>query len=278
MFTFFIFLNFLVLANVLGQNVLRSKLLTTGGAFVDLADNSVYHLINGKNNTNSKKIGVVTIGQTPRPDIISLVKEILGQDCEVALAGALDDLTLEKIPKFGPEEYLLVTSVRDQAGKRGSVTVTREFLVPLIQQRIVQLEKEDIDIIIIWCAGRFPEFKSKAIIIRPSEILKGVVNAFFKKGRLGVIYPAKEQLIWANPEWSQEGIIVYADTPGRSSSREEEMKLLAERLDEKDLDLILLNCAGFGYEMKQLIQEKTRKPVILANSLALRVVKELMKD
>ena len=279
-FTFFVFLSFLALANTLGQNSLGSKAITADGVFVGLVDDfskiKSDNPVNGKDNMFSKKIGVVTIGQTPRPDIISLAKKVLGQDYKVVLAGALDDLTFEKIPKFEPEEYILIAGIRDRAGKRKSVRVTREFLVPLIQKRIVQLEKENVNIIIIWCAGRFPVFKSEAIIIRPSEILKGVVNAVFKKGRLGVVYPGKEQLIWAKPEWSKEGIMVYADTPGRSKSRNEEEKLLAERLAEKDLDLILLNCAGFGSKIKKIIQEKTGKPVIQTNSLALRVVKELV--
>lgn len=223
----------------------------------------------------SKKIGVVTIGQLPRPDIISLINEVLGEDYEALLVGALDDLTIEEIPDFKPEEYLLMTSIRDKGGRKVSIRVTEEFLLPLIKRRICELEQE-VDIIIVWCAGRFPEVKSKAIIIRPSEILKGVVNAVLKKGKLGVIYPLKEQLIWAKPEWSRKGIDVYADTLGKTLPREEETEILAERLAERNLDLILLNCTGFGYKMKQLIKDKTSKPVIQANALTLRIIKELL--
>jgi len=221
-----------------------------------------------------KKIGVITIGQTPRPDIEELVEEILGKNYKVFMEGALDNLTPEEIPKFDPKEYLLMTGMRDSANRNIGLSVTRDFLSPLIQQCIFKLEKE-VDIIIEWCAGRFPEFKSKAIIIRPSEILNGVVNAIMQEGRLGVIYPSKVQLKWGEPEWAREGIEVYADAPGHSHSNEEELKMLAGRLAERDLDLILLNCTGFGYEMKQLIKEKTGKPVIQANTLTLRIVKEL---
>ena len=163
--------------------------------------------------------------------------------------------------------------MRDSAGRKTRVRVTREFLVPLIQHRIDELEK-DIDIFVIWCAGRFPEFKSEAMVIRPSEILKGLVKAVLKKGRLGVIYPMKEQLIWAKPEWSSDGIEVYADSI-LSRTYGDELERLSERLSKKDLDLILLNCAGFDYKMKQQIMKKTGRPVIQTNALTLRVVKEL---
>jgi protein AroM len=224
----------------------------------------------------SKKIGIVCIGQTPRPDVVSFVERALGKNYETVIAGALDGFTFEDIPEFRDEEYLLMTTMYDKMGQRKSVRVTREFLVPLLQRRINEISKNYPDAIIIWCAGRFPEFKSKIMVIRPSEILKGVVEAIIKRGRLGVIYPSKEQLIWALPEWSHEGVEIYSDSLGILYSREEELKMLAERLARKELDLILLNCASFGNDMKQLIVQRTGKPVIQANTLTLQVVKELI--
>lgn len=221
-----------------------------------------------------KKIGVITIGQTPRPDIINLVWEILGKDYQVLMKGALDDLKIEDIPEFKDNEYLLMTSILDGKGEKKEVKVTREFLVPIIQEHILELEKYVI-VIIIWCAGRFPEFKSKAYVIRPSVVLKGVIEAILEEGRLGVLYPSPLQLIWAEPEWKREGVEVYADAPGCDNSQEKDWKFLASRLADKNLDLILLNCTGFGFEMKESIRKITKTPVIQANALALRVVKEL---
>jgi protein AroM len=222
-----------------------------------------------------KKIGVVTIGQTPRPDINRLVEEILGKSYEVSIKGALDELNFEDVPKFRDDEYLLMTGMRDKNGERKGVRVTREFLTPLIQEKIHQLEDE-VEVIVVWCAGRFPEFKSKKFVIRPCEVLRGIVDAVLKRGRLGVIYPSPLQLIWAEPEWKKDAIYVYGDSPRREFSREKEMSLLADRLDKENLDLILLNCTGFGYDMKKTIRAKTKVPVIQANALALRVVKELL--
>jgi len=224
----------------------------------------------------SKNVGIVSIGQTPRPDIQSLFNEILGEGYDLSLKGALNDIIFEDVPKFRDDEYLLMTGVKDRLGKRRGTRVTREFLVPFIQKRIKDLEKENVGFIIIWCGGRFPEFESTSMVIRPSEIAKGTIESLLKQGKLGVIYPAKEQLIWAEPEWGRKGIEVYADSPGSSRNREEEIKLLAKRLANKKLDLILLNCAGFGYNMKKIIQEITQKPVIQLNTLTLRIVKELI--
>jgi len=219
-----------------------------------------------------KKIGLITIGQAPRADILPDLTRILGQGYEVVEAGALDNHNLDEVTKLeiGPDDYLLVTRMRDGT----EVRVTKDFVVPLVQRRISDLEKEGVDVILLLCTGRFPEFQSEALIVMPSEIVRGAVNAALRKGKLGVVYPAREQTVKAEVEWGRDGLTVYADSASPYGPREE-LEELAKRLTERDLDLILLNCMGFGYDMKRLIKERTGKPVIQANALVARVLKEL---
>lgn len=219
-----------------------------------------------------KKIGFITIGQSPRADILPDMTTILGHDYEVLEAGALDSHTLEDIQQLevGPDDYPLVTRMRDGT----EVKITKDFVVPLIQQRISELEKEGVGVILLLCTGRFSEFESEALIVMPSEIVRGAVNAALRKGKLGVVYPAKEQTTKASKDWGSEVLAVYADSASPYGP-EEELEKLAERLADQELDLILLNCMGFGYKMKLLIKERTGKPVIQANALVARVLKEL---
>ncbi|MBT7186398.1 hypothetical protein HN911_03595, partial [Candidatus Bathyarchaeota archaeon] len=57
-----------------------------------------------------KKIGMLTIGQTPRDDLIPGLMDILGPEYEIVEAGALDDHTLEDVNKIdlNPDHYILV--------------------------------------------------------------------------------------------------------------------------------------------------------------------------
>ena len=84
-----------------------------------------------------KKIGVITIGQSPKTDILPDMMMILGKDYEIAEAGALDDYTLEEIQKLecDADEKLLVTRMRDGT----EVKIPDEFVEPLIQKRIIEL-------------------------------------------------------------------------------------------------------------------------------------------
>ncbi|MGQ9679992.1 MAG: AroM family protein [Candidatus Bathyarchaeia archaeon] len=219
------------------------------------------------------KIGLVTIGQSPRADILPDMMMILGYGYEVVEVGALDSYSTEEIKsmRIEPGSQILVTRMRDGT----EVKVTKDFIIPLIQDRIDQLEEEGVKVILLLCTGRFPEFKSKTLIVTPSEIVRGVVNASIRKGRLGVIYPAEEQTIKAGEEWGREGLEVYADAVSPYGG-EEGFKALASRLSKKKLDLILLNCMGFNYKMKQMILETTGVPTIQSNALVARVLKELV--
>ena len=49
-----------------------------------------------------KKIGAITVGQSPRVDLIPEIQPILGDSVEIIQAGALDGLSKEEIAKFVP--------------------------------------------------------------------------------------------------------------------------------------------------------------------------------
>lgn len=219
------------------------------------------------------KIGVATIGQSPRPDVVGEIRRVLGQDIEILEAGALDDLTLDEIQKIEPKpgEGILVTRMRDGT----EVKITHDFVVPLLQERITELEGKGVNLILMLCTGRFPEFKAKSLIVMPSEIIRGVSRAALREGRLGTVLPSIQQIGGAPRERVNDGLVTYLDAASPYGPKEE-IEELGDRLAKQNLDLILLNCMGFDHTMKQIIKEKTGKPVIQASSLVARALKELI--
>ena len=220
-----------------------------------------------------KKIGLLTIGQSPRDDVLPGLLEILGEGYEIIEAGALDDLTLEDINKveLKHDDYILVSRMRDGT----EVKFTKSFVLPRLQDKILMLEKQGVKLIVIMCTGKFPKFKSDGLVVTPQEILKGVVEGTLKEGRLGVVFPAAEQVSEADESLNMKDIEVYAD---HMSPYDQEMEVypLARRLKEKNLDLIFLNCFGFNSHVKRVISEETGVPVIQSNALIARVLKELI--
>ena len=161
------------------------------------------------------KIGMLTIGQSPRDDIVPALKDILGPGHEIIEAGALDDVTLDEIEgiEFFPDDYLLVSRLRDGT----EVRLHKRFILPLLQRRVHELEEKVAKITVIMCTGKFPQFESQGLIVTPQEILKGVLESTLKSGKLAVVYPSEEQTLKAESDYGRDsiaicGIIILAPT------------------------------------------------------------------
>lgn len=219
-----------------------------------------------------KKIGMLTIGQSPRNDIIPGLVEILGEGIEIVEAGALDDHTLDDVKRIelNPEDYILVSRMRDGT----EIKITKKYVVPLMQRQLDRIEDQGVRLTVIMCTGKFPQFKSRGLVVTPSEILRGVVEGALKTGRLGVVFPAAEQKAYAEKEFGRPGVTVYPDSV--SPYEAGDVEGLIRRLKEQDLDLIFLNCFGFPAWLKEKVVDATGKPVIQSNALIARVLKELV--
>ena len=61
------------------------------------------------------KVGLITVGQAPRSDVVPDMAAILGGDVEIVEAGALDGLTRAQMEPLAPEgdDEILVTRLAD---------------------------------------------------------------------------------------------------------------------------------------------------------------------
>ena len=117
-----------------------------------------------------KKIGAITIGQSPRTDVIPEMQEILGEKVVILEAGALDGLTKEDIEKFQPGEndYVLVSRLNDGS----HVKFGKSHIIPRLQNCINNLEEQGAELIIVICTGYFGSLlTSKVPLIYPQKIL-----------------------------------------------------------------------------------------------------------
>jgi len=219
------------------------------------------------------KIGVVTIGQSPRPDVIGEMERILGKDYDILEKGALDDFTLEEVQniKIKPGDGLLVTRMRDGT----EVKITHDVVNPIMQKRIAELEAEMVEIIFLLCTGRFPEFESNVLVVQPSNIIQGVKRAAIRKGRMASILPSMQQIGGSPREREEDGLVTYLDSASPYGPIEEVEKL-GDRLAKQNVDLIVLSCMGFDNNHKRIIKEKTGKPVLQSSAMVARALKELL--
>jgi len=215
-------------------------------------------------------IGMVTIGQSPRNDVITEIRGLLGP-VEIVETGCLDELTKKQIESLKPKERepFLVTLLRDGS----SVQVSKEKTTNLLQQRIKELENKDVTLIVLLCTGDFPNFKSQKLIIEPGKLIRKMVQGMLiKEKKLGVIIPSSEQIEQTKKKWGDVNLVVAVASPYENP---EQIQQAAKTLLTKNVDLTVLDCIGYTRQMKQKVKEITGKPVILARTIIARVLREL---
>ena len=149
-----------------------------------------------------KRVGAITIGQAPRTDVMEDIGDILGKELTLVQAGALDGLTAAEIEALRPDGTgnTLVSRLRDGTG----VILQEQKILPLLQQRILELEEQGVRAILLMCTGEFPEgFRASVPLIYPSKVICGLVAGLDNVTRLGVITPEADQIRDIRRKWER---------------------------------------------------------------------------
>ena len=220
-----------------------------------------------------KRVGAITIGQAPRTDVMEDIGDIRGNELTLVQAGALDGLTAAEIEALRPDGTgnTLVSRLRDGTG----VILQEQKILPLLQQRILELEEQGVRAILLMCTGEFPEgFRASVPLIYPSKVICGLVAGLDNVTRLGVITPEADQIRDIRRKW--ERIVPEVVPVLWNPYHEERSREAADRLREARVDLAVMDCFGYSKKMRDFAAEAISRPVILSRTIAARVLSEIV--
>jgi protein AroM len=215
---------------------------------------------------------MVTIGQSPRVDVVPEIQAIMGRKIEVVECGALDGLSREEVKRLSPapEDHVLVTRMR----KGEEVTVGEEKIISRLQACVDQLAKQ-CSVLALLCTGKFPQLSSDRPILMPEALLDGMVNGILGVKTLGVLIPSAAQTGQLLSRWKRPGRNVVAQSAS-PYSKDDEITPSARRLAASDPDLLILDCMGYTLRTKEIVSQITEKPVILPRSVLAHSITELV--
>lgn len=219
------------------------------------------------------RVGMITIGQSPRVDVVPEVTALVGRPMDVVEAGALDGLSLAEVRGLapGPGDETLVTRMADGTEVHGA----KRHITPRIQACIDRLASQ-VDVIVLLCTGVFPELHSPVPFLEPQRLVDRIVQAVVGHGgRVGVMVPAATQVEASRRKTEEYGMmaVVVAASP---YSRSDEIRRAAEQLRAADVKAIVMHCIGYDAKMKGGVRQVSGKPVILARSLVGKILEELL--
>jgi protein AroM len=220
-----------------------------------------------------KKLGLLTIGQTPRTDFVSEISDILGKGINIVEKGALDGLTRDEVQSFYPSEQdeTLVTKLADGT----SVKVADKYIVPRLQEKIVEFEEEGIRVVYLACTGEFPSVASEITIVKPQRVLYSVVGSIAENLVLGVMIPDKSQAAVIKRKWG--GLARDIKTvPAFPYGEITEITNASKELKRMDVDMVIMDCMGYSKAMKDIAASIIRKPVFNARSLTAKIIGDIL--
>jgi protein AroM len=218
------------------------------------------------------RIGMVTIGQAPRVDVVPEMADVIGPHVEVVERGALDGLSREDIARLAPEgdDEVLVTRLTDGE----AVFVGKRQVTPLVQRRIEALEAAGVGMTVLLCTGKFQGLAATRPLIQPDRVIVGVIGGIRFDGRLGVVTPSERHVAQTGARWRANGFdpVVVASSPYHDAGT---VSRAIERFRAERVGFVLLDCMGFRRDAREELRVALGVPVVVANLLVARVVAEL---
>jgi protein AroM len=232
------------------------------------------------------RIGLVTIGQAPRVDVVPEMADLMGPEVEIAERGALDGLTATEIAALAPGEGDAVLVTRLASG--ASVFVGKRAITPRVQARIADLEGAGVEMTVLLCTGTFQGLEADRPLIEPDKVLLGVLRGVRFRGPLGVLTPSERHVPQTTARWRGYGfdpVVAPASpyaAPGAAPAScadvhgAEAVAGAVSAFRAGGVGLVLLDCMGFRRETREHLRRALGVPVIVANLLVARVVAEMV--
>ncbi len=219
------------------------------------------------------EVGVIYIGQSPRPEHVTELRRVLGPSAEIEEAGALDGLSLAEIEALVPGDSGDILYSRLPDGHE--VVISKAEVTRRAQGLLDGFAARGLDVILMFCTGDFHGLDSKALVVFPSAVIWGYLEAVVPRGRLGFFTPLPSQVElttgkWRHPSWE---ITVVPLIP--SARTDEEILPAVEEMAGAEPDLIVLDCMAYTHRHKERVRELTGIRTVLAVSLAAQAVQEL---
>ncbi|NIM89747.1 MAG: hypothetical protein GTO17_02235 [Candidatus Aminicenantes bacterium] len=218
------------------------------------------------------KIGAVTIGQSPRDDILPDLKKLMGVEIVIEEIGVLDNLEKEEIRKLSPRrsEDILMTRLRNKE----SVALDYGWVVKGIRKCLADLRAEGVETIALLCTCHFSELEDERGLIQVSKLMEEKVKEMIKKGCLGVLIPSVEQILQSEKRWQRPGVKVIVASASPYGQRDEIISA-SNALAKQQVDLIVLDCIGYDLSVYRRIGQIVSVPVILPLELLAQNLKGL---
>jgi len=223
----------------------------------------------------TKSLVTLTIGQSPRSDIMPLLTEFLPGE-QTDHVGLLDGLSEAEIAaRYAPDaqDGVLVSRLQNGAQVRLATAKVEQGL----QAKIAALEAEGYDTILLLCTGEFGALTAKsALLLEPDRIIPPLVAAIVQDHQVGIVVPVEEQIRQQANKWRNLKRRPCFAVASPYIPDNEKLTDAALSLQEQGADVVVLDCVGYNQTHRDFLQRLLGIPVLLSNVLVAKLAAELI--
>lgn len=215
-------------------------------------------------------LGVVTIGQSPRTDMVPELRRWLG-GADIAERGALDNLTTAEAGQLGPDgpgDRLLVSRMRD--GTSVKLGVSRVH--PLVRAAVRDLEDRGVTTTLIVCTGELPPVPHRGTLLLAESLLSHGVQAIIGGERLAVLCPDPGQAANSRARWAavSEDPLVASASPYEPDSLSQ-VAAAAESVSREGARFVVMDCMGYDLAAREAAARASGRTALLAREIVARL-------
>jgi protein AroM len=218
-----------------------------------------------------QKLGTVTIGQAPRPDVVPILDAHLPADVERVHVGVLDRLTDADIAaQFAPRpnQTRMVTRLADGRG----IEVDAAAAEAGVQRKLMELEDAGCSVVVVLCTGVFRGLRTRrAWLIEPDRILPSLVGGLVGPRKVGLVSPLAMPLDAARRKWAALQIPPRVAVASPYADGDTSVKAAALDLKRDGAEVVLMDCFGYTEPHRRAAAAAADLPVLLSNDLIARV-------
>lgn len=216
------------------------------------------------------RITFVTIGQTPRTDLVPEIASALPRPVAVAELGALDGLDADAITALEPEsdDHALVTRLRD--GRQA--VIGKRWVAGRLQQLLDGMAPDPAGATVLLCTSDFATLRSTGLVVDAQHLVdQGVRALSHGADSVGLLVPLARQ----------EGEHHYEPPTGQrvrtaNASPYGGADFQAAGRTLSDCDLIVMHCMGYTEAQRDAVVGASGRPVLLARRLVSAALGQLL--
>lgn len=218
----------------------------------------------------TRRVAFVTLGQSPRTDLVPDILNALDATIEPVEVGVLDTLSQAQVAQVapGPDEPALISRLRDGS----DVVLAMDWTSSRMGEIYREVADQNVDLVVLMTTMLGDSFAPAAATIFCDRVIERAIDGFVDAGQtVGIVLSLEVQQAQLGCLERVPSLVRCAIAlPGDGKALSSAIARLA------DCDILLLHSVTYSEADRQQARELSGKPVILARQLVVSAIRDAL--